>query len=406
MKGTCTSYDIHYTYDGFTVGGKSYRLTEERPYMMVTNRCVQRPFLRLFPRCLPTVHNICTTIFRSVLRKRDIDDTEVRLTLQHASFHTQGLVLGIPPKILKKGLFLRWAMRYHREQMVQDVMPNTDLRDDSLFEMLNTRIRNNGMPSRHHRCVFTTVVLPFGLVSGQLPSLVSVMCRCTTAGPQHVRHTSFKKAGDDKVAHLTAALQSFEEVVILDRHEKVCRRVCQHQRGERVLHPTIGLNIPLQCSQWPDKTTRSAYCREHKPVDQPVVPKLLDESDDEEDEVIALRTRAKQQQQPTKPKTTSTVSDEGCTKTFVVRPGKTSGLLATARLCNCIIELSELIQPEPTQDVLRCVHALREDGVVIHYAGYDNGCHCDQSVRKHKVSTLEDVTWFVDRYTCNPHTLP
>ena len=47
MKGTCTSCDIHYTYDGFTIGGKSYRLTEERPYMMVTNRCVQRPFLRL-----------------------------------------------------------------------------------------------------------------------------------------------------------------------------------------------------------------------------------------------------------------------------------------------------------------------------------------------------------------------
>jgi hypothetical protein len=217
---------------------------------------------------------------------------------------------------------------------------------------------------------------------------------------------SFKKAGDDKVAYLTAALQRFEEVVILDGHEKVCRRVCQHQRGERGLHPTTGLNIPLQCSQWPDKTTGSAYCREHKPVDQPVVPKLLDESDDEEDEVIALRTRAKQQQQPTKPKTTSTVSDEGCTKTFVVHPGKTSGLLATARPCNCIIELSELIQPESTHDVLNCVHALREDGVVIHYAGYDNGCHCDQSVRKHKVSTLEDVTWFVDRYTCNPHTLP
>ena len=69
MKGTCTSCDIHYTYDGFTVGGKSYRLTEERPYMMVTNRCVQRPFLRPFPRCVPTVHSICA-IFRSVLLAR------------------------------------------------------------------------------------------------------------------------------------------------------------------------------------------------------------------------------------------------------------------------------------------------------------------------------------------------
>ena len=52
--------------------------------MMVTNRCVQRPFLRPFPRCVPTVHSICA-IFRSVLRKRDIDDTEVRLTLQRAT---------------------------------------------------------------------------------------------------------------------------------------------------------------------------------------------------------------------------------------------------------------------------------------------------------------------------------
>ena len=203
------------------------------------------------------MHNICA-IFRSVLRKREIDDTEVRLTLQHASFHTQGLVLGIPPKILKKGLFLRLAMHYHREQMVQDVMPDTDLRDDSLFEMLNTRIRNNEMPSWHQRCVFTTVVLPFGLVSGQTQSLVCVMCRCTTAGPQHVRHMSLEKAGDDKVAYHTAALQRFEEVVILDGHEKVCRRVCQHQRGERGLHPTTGLTTPLQCSQWPDKTTGSA----------------------------------------------------------------------------------------------------------------------------------------------------
>ena len=85
--------------------------------------------------------------------------------------------------------------------------------------------------------------------------------------------------------------------------------------------------------------------------------------------------------------------------------GKTSRLLATARPCNRNIELSELIQPEFTHDVLNCVQALREDGVVIHYTGYDNCCHYDQSVCKHKVSTLEDVTWFVDMYTCNPHTL-
>ena len=285
-------------------------------------------------------------------------------------------------------------------------MPDTDLRDDSLFEMLKNRVRNNGMPSRHHRCEFTTTVVPFGLASGRLPTLVCVMCKCTTAGPRHVRHMKFKKAGDDKVAYLTAVLHRFEEVVILDGHEKVCRRVCQHQCGERGLHPTTSLIIPLQCSQWPDKTIGSAYYCEHKPVDQPVFPQLLDERDDEEDEVIALRTRAKQQQQPTKPKTTSTVSDEGCTKTFVVHPIKTSGLLATARPCNCIIELSELIQPESTHDVLNCVHALHEDGVVIHYAGYNNGCHCDQSVGKHKVSTLEDVTWYVDRYTYNPHPLP
>ena len=130
--------------------------------------------------------------------------------------------------------------------MVQDVVPDTDLRDDSVFEMLNTQIRNNRMPSRHHRCEFTTVVLRFGLVSGQLPSLVCVMCRCTTAGPQHVKHMKFKKPRDDKVAYLTAALQRFEEVVTLDGHEKVCRRVCQHQRCERGLHQTTGLNIPLQ----------------------------------------------------------------------------------------------------------------------------------------------------------------
>ena len=80
--------------------------------MMVTNRCVQRPFLRPFPRCVHTVHSICA-IFMSLLRKRDINDTKVRLPLQHTSFHTQRLVLGIPRKILKKGLFLRWAMRYH-----------------------------------------------------------------------------------------------------------------------------------------------------------------------------------------------------------------------------------------------------------------------------------------------------
>ena len=161
MKGTCTLCDIHYTYDGFTVGGKSYRLTAERPYMMVTNRSVQRLLLRSFPRCVPTVHSICA-LFGSFMRKRDIDDTEVRLTLQHASFHTQGLVLGIPPKILKKGFFLRWAMRYHREQMVQDVMPNTDLRDDSLFEMLNTRIHNNvSTCCLHHRLLaFIAPIVP------------------------------------------------------------------------------------------------------------------------------------------------------------------------------------------------------------------------------------------------------
>ena len=71
-------------------------------------------FAHPFPRCVPTVHSFCAK-FRYILRKRDIDDTKVRLTLQHTGFRTQGLVLGIPPKILKKGLFLRWAMRYHRE---------------------------------------------------------------------------------------------------------------------------------------------------------------------------------------------------------------------------------------------------------------------------------------------------
>ena len=109
--------------------------------------------------------------FRSHFQKRGIDDTEERLTLQHTSFHTQGLVLRIPRMILKKALVLQWAMSYHREQMMQDVLPDTDLQDDSLFEMLNKRVRNNGIPSRHHRHVITTTVVPFGLASGRLPAL-------------------------------------------------------------------------------------------------------------------------------------------------------------------------------------------------------------------------------------------
>ena len=56
----------------------------------------------------------------------------------------------------------------------------------------------------------------------------------------------FKKAGDDKVAYLTAALQRFEEVVILDGHEKVCRRVCQHQRAEiGTLGPVTSIKLKI-----------------------------------------------------------------------------------------------------------------------------------------------------------------
>ena len=79
-----------------------------------------------------------------------------------------------------------------------------------------------------------------------------------------MRHVGFKRDADSKVAYLIKVLEGFEEVVILNGHEKFCRRVCHHQGGEHELHPTTSFNILLKCSQWPDKTTSSSYCREHE----------------------------------------------------------------------------------------------------------------------------------------------
>ena len=44
MKGTCTSCNIHSTYDDIASSRKFYPLTKETTYMMVTNGIVQDLF--------------------------------------------------------------------------------------------------------------------------------------------------------------------------------------------------------------------------------------------------------------------------------------------------------------------------------------------------------------------------
>lgn len=90
-----------------------------------------------------------------VVRRADIEDTTKRLTLQHVSFQSQGVILGIQRRTLQRAVFLDWAMRYYREQLQQHVMPDPGEDLDAFLDSINNRVRQRGLPSRHHRWIRT-----------------------------------------------------------------------------------------------------------------------------------------------------------------------------------------------------------------------------------------------------------
>lgn len=89
--------------------------------------------------------------------------------------------------------------------------------DDVIQEVVNA-MRRDGMPEIFHSCVDT--------------------------GAVHVPYLD-KRLSDHDVQRV---LVNYESVVVMDGHEKLNRAVCQHQQGERDVHPLTQLRVPKQCS--------------------------------------------------------------------------------------------------------------------------------------------------------------
>ena len=90
---------------------------------------------------------------KTVVMRKHIKGTHVRLVLRHIGFQSQELVLGIDLKVLRKALFLDWVMRFYREGQAQYCMPDPDMEEDHVLGYLNQFVRNNGLQSHHHRYV-------------------------------------------------------------------------------------------------------------------------------------------------------------------------------------------------------------------------------------------------------------
>ena len=149
---------------------------------------------------------------------------------------------------LKEALMVNWVMRHHREVRGYHVVHMTD---DIVSEAVN-HTRHNGMPSYRHLC--------------------------SSSGPDHVGHLTRTRAYTPgqvllvvciflffPTCHTTSQverlLRTYDSVLVVDGHAKLSRSVCQHNHGQRTLHPRSMLNVSAQCTKTP--ALCSSFCAEH-----------------------------------------------------------------------------------------------------------------------------------------------
>ena len=204
LKATCRTCEIRYRYDSFTTqGGKRYRLTAPREYLCVTNQLV--------------------------ISRRTLNQVWQRMVLQHATWDSEAMIIGLNGKQLREALVIDGLMRFHRETVGAHVMEY----DAQSVSLANNHVRRDGIPSWLHSC--------------------------RQSGPEHISHIATRFQRKWNMVEQERVLGQYQQVIVGDVHEKVCRRVCQFQMGRREVDPKTSLNVSVQCSGTPRRTTCSVH---------------------------------------------------------------------------------------------------------------------------------------------------
>lgn len=191
MKATCPECGYRYGYDTFTLAEteEEWRISNERPYLAVSHQFV--------------------------ISRRVLHNVETRIVLQHATFESEALVLGIGSRQLKQAVFLNWVMRHQRETLGYHVF----CMSDTMVQEAVNHICREGLPSRLHCC-----------------SLV---------GHVHIPQQHMSDGQQERL------LRRMDNVLVIDGHEKLNRRVCQYRNGQRELHPQSLVQTSVQCTGVP-----------------------------------------------------------------------------------------------------------------------------------------------------------
>jgi hypothetical protein len=137
VRGRCAQCNIGYQFDSFNVSGSKYLVTQPLPYLAVSSR---------------------TVVTRAL-----VEEVEARLVLQHNSFSKEGEQRGIiqvydlthklvlDPQSLQDAVFMNWVLRYYREKhRLHFAWWHEGV--DGMVVLCNNSVRQNGLPSKHHRC--------------------------------------------------------------------------------------------------------------------------------------------------------------------------------------------------------------------------------------------------------------
>lgn len=160
-------------------------------------------------------------------------------------------------------------------------------------------------------------------------------------------------------------LARYDQIVVVDGHDKVNRCVCQYRHGERDVHALTGLRVSAQCTKTPK--LKSEFCGEHGGADA--------DSETEEkrelEEPVASRTRLRVDVARGVPPLEIEMhrSAEGCEKQYFLRKGHTVGILVITRPCGVIVHMQELVQAEGTHEVLQALYDLRHQRRVLPILG-------------------------------------
>lgn len=166
------------------------------------------------------------------------------------SFDSEGKALGVSGKQIKKAMMLFWILRYQREQLEYYTLQESCVWN--LIRQANATVLQNGLPTGLDHVCSNVGAVHLKDVNGVcvvvcilfITFLQSYLFRLHTPKMQHKSLPS--KARRWTPPQTARILRQYDSILVFDGHQKVHRRVCQHDPagGRRVVDAETGLNVP------------------------------------------------------------------------------------------------------------------------------------------------------------------